>query len=131
MTGAWLAAAILVAWTAWVPLRWRSLLAMTGQIASPVRAVELASAGRRVIAFAPFPWVDERCRTRVPIHFRYQRPLGDPDLEDRILWFNDLGVEADLEVLRRFPERIGLRVRWREDCTEAEAVTFPYGPDVP
>jgi hypothetical protein len=124
-----LAAAIVVAWIAWVPLRWRTLLAMTRQIESPVRAVEIAAAGRAAVAFATFPWVDERCRNRVPIHFRYQRPLSDPDLEDSILWVNDLGVETDRALLRLLPGRVGFRVRWREDCAGAEAVAIsPPGP---
>jgi hypothetical protein len=51
----------------------------------------------------------------VPAHFLLWRPNNDPALENETLWVNHLSVEADRELMARFPDRRGFLLRY-ESC---------------
>lgn len=129
-----LVALTLTAWSGFVPIRWYNLAEMAASIRAPVEAVEAAKL-RQAVVFAPFPWVRSGCQPYPANHFRYQRPISGPDLDDDVLWVNHVDLESDRALMREvFPSRKGYAVLWGPGCRldvlpldEATEQTLPKG----
>jgi hypothetical protein len=128
-----LVALTLTAWGGYVPLRWYNLAQMADSILAPTEAVEAANL-RRAVVFAPFPWVRSGCQPYPANHFRFQRPVPSPDLDDDVLWVNHVDLATDRALMEQFPGRKGYAVLWAPGCKievlsldEATEKTLPKG----
>jgi hypothetical protein len=129
-----LVALTLTAWGGYVPLRWYNLAQMADSILAPTEAVEAANLSQAVV-FAPFPWVRSGCQPYPANHFRFQRPVPGPDLDDDVLWINHVDLETDRALMAElFPTRKGYAVLWAPGCEivvlpldEATEETLPKG----
>ena len=102
-----------VAWLGFVPFRWATLDAISDNIRAPV--VEAARDARRpAVIFASYRFI--ACPPAPAQHFRFMRPLNDPDLRNPILWVNHVTLESDRELMTYFPGRHGYAQVWTPDC---------------
>jgi len=124
-------AGVLTAWAGWVPVRWATLSQIGANTLLPERAVARAGVGRAVV-FASYPWIWPPCVSEPARHFRYLRPVSDPELTDRVLWVNHVILEEDRAFMEQYPDREGYAIAWAPDCTvrviplrEATAAELP------
>ena len=114
----WLAPAgvfalITVAWLGFVPFRWATLDVISENIRAPVLEAE-RDARRPAVIFASFRFI--ACPPVPAQHFRFMRPLNDPDLSNPILWVNHVTVASDRQLMTFFPDRNGYAQVWTPDC---------------
>ena len=84
---------------------------------TPWQVVEEAGIGRAAI-FVRRPFVSYRCLTYPSRGWVNARPNNDPELENDILWLNDLGLEENRAFLERFPDRTGYMSLWLRECRQ-------------
>jgi hypothetical protein len=108
-------AAVVVAWIGYVPVRWSTLEQVCENIRLPELAVERANVGRAVI-FSSFPWIWPPCVSIPARHFRFLRPVNDPDFSNRIVWVNHVTLDEDRKLMTEFPDRQGFAISWSQTC---------------
>lgn len=104
---------IVTAWSGFVPMRLRAVSQIGQHVNQALRAPYQAGIHQAVV-FSPFPFAPS-CGM-VPNHFVVFRPVNDPQLENDVLWVNDLGAGANRQFLERFPGRSGYQLRWTPEC---------------
>jgi hypothetical protein len=100
-----LCALLLCAWIGYFPVRAQALVAVAQDILHPNEAVRDAGLHRAVV-FVPRPWA-YKCLGAPTQPFVYSRPNNDPELENDILWVNNLSLEQNRALMRHFPDRQG------------------------
>lgn len=98
----------------YVPPRLAALERVGRGVNLALRAPERAGL-RDAVIFSPAPFVP-RCATAPTRHWVFFRPNNDPDLDNSVLWVNDLGERANLDFMRGFPTRHGYRLVWGQGC---------------
>ena len=106
-------ALVLSAWLGFVPFRWATLAAISGNIDAPIVEAE-RDAQRPAVIFASYRFV--ACPPMPAQHFRFMRPVNDPDLQNPILWVNHVTLESDRRLMTYFPNRHGYAQVWTPDC---------------
>lgn len=96
-----------------VPVRLHALQQITAHLAEALDAPERAGIHHAVV-FAPTPFAPTCDGT--PHNFVNFRPVNDPELQQDILWVNDLGLEEDRRFMAGFPDREGYVMRWSPAC---------------
>jgi hypothetical protein len=109
-----LAALIVTAWVGFIPVRLQAVRQIAAHINVALHAPDKAGLARAVI-FSPRPFASP-CGGS-PRHFVFFRPTNDPDLENGILWVNDLGPEENRRFLSAVGgDRPGFGLRWTSRC---------------
>ncbi len=106
-------ALITTAWLGFVPVRLRAVQQVAEHVNLALAAPAAAGVHHAVI-FSPFPFAP-LCG-EVPRHFVFFHPVNDPDLENDILWVNDINAVSNRELMTHFPGRKGYVLRWNNQC---------------
>ena len=88
-----------------------------GQIADHINtALRAPSAAglHHAVVFSPLPFAP-RCGG-TPNHFVFFRPTNDADLQNDVLWVNDLGTDQNRRFLGSHPSRTGFVLVWNSAC---------------
>lgn len=108
------AALIAVSLVGFLPVRLGALERVADTANLPLATAAGRVEGRAVI-FTPTPWVPS-CARRPTRSFVFFRPNNDPELENRLLWVNDLGPLENRRLMAEFPDRTGYVLSWGEGC---------------
>lgn len=106
-------ALVTTAWLGFVPVRMRAVHQVAVHVNLALEAPEAAGVHHAVI-FSPLP-IAPQCGG-VPRHFVFFHPVNDPDLENDILWVNDISVVSNRDLMSHFPSRTGYVLRWNNQC---------------
>lgn len=116
-SGALVLACVLTALCGYTAVRLGAVREIAAATRTPWRLVEQAGIGRAVV-FVKRPFVSYRCLTFPSRGWVNARPNNDPELENEVLWVNDLGLERDRAFLARFPDRTGFVSLWLRECRQ-------------
>ena len=109
-----LCALVLCASLGYFPVRAQALVRMTADILAPDEAASAANLERAVV-FVPRPWA-AMCHSKPTQNFAFFRPNNDPDLQNDVLWVNNLSLDENRKFMRYFPRRKGYVLLRRKDC---------------
>jgi hypothetical protein len=116
-SGALVAALVLTAACGYTAVRLHAVREIAVATRTPWRVVEEAGIDRAVV-FVRRPFVSYRCLTYPSRGWVNSRPNNDPELENDILWVNDLGLDENGAFLERFPDRTGYMSLWLRECRQ-------------